>query len=105
MPSKPELMAPAGSVDAGYAALHYGADSIYLGLKQFSARADAANFTPDAIAGLTDVSGRVLGLMPHPDRAYLPHHMPDWRRTGLGKVGDGLALFESMVRAARDASS
>lgn len=66
---------------------------------------DNPNGTPDAIAGLTDVSGRVLGLMPHPDRAYLPHHMPDWRRTGLGKVGDGLALFESMVRAARDANS
>ena len=53
MPSKPELMAPAGSVDAGYAALHYGADSIYLGLKQFSARADAANFTPEELDEIT----------------------------------------------------
>ncbi len=46
-------MSPAGSVDAGYAALHYGADSIYLGLKQFSARADAANFTPEALDEIT----------------------------------------------------
>ena len=53
MQSKPELMAPAGSVDAGYAALHYGADSIYLGLKQFSARADAANFTPEELDAIT----------------------------------------------------
>jgi phosphoribosylformylglycinamidine synthase len=57
------------------------------------------NGSPHGIAGLTDVTGRVLGLMPHPDRAYLPHHMPDWRRTGLGKDGDGLALFAAMVRA------
>ena len=36
-----------------YAALHYGADAIYLGLKQFSARADAANFTPDELDEIT----------------------------------------------------
>ncbi len=58
------------------------------------------NGSPDAIAGLTDVTGRVLGLMPHPDRAYLAHHMPNWRRDGLAKDGDGLALFASMVKAA-----
>ncbi|MEZ5965901.1 MAG: phosphoribosylformylglycinamidine synthase I [Planctomycetota bacterium] len=58
------------------------------------------NGSPDGIAGLTDLSGRVLGLMPHPDRAYLPHHMPDWQRHGLAPAGDGLVLFESMVKAA-----
>ncbi len=42
-----ELLAPAGSPDAGYAALEYGADAIYLGLPKFSARAEAVNFTPD----------------------------------------------------------
>ena len=46
-------MAPAGSVEAGYAALHYGADAIYLGLAQFSARADATNFTPDELDAIT----------------------------------------------------
>ncbi len=39
-----ELLAPAGDIEAGYAALYYGADAVYLGLKQFSARATAANF-------------------------------------------------------------
>lgn len=58
------------------------------------------NGTPDGIAGLTDVTGRVLGLMPHPDRAYLPYHMPNWRREGLARAGDGLALFAAMVKAA-----
>ena len=41
---KKELLAPAGDIEAGYAALYYGADAVYLGLKQFSARATAKNF-------------------------------------------------------------
>ena len=41
---KHELLAPAGDIEAGYAALYYGADAVYLGLKQFSARATAQNF-------------------------------------------------------------
>jgi putative protease len=40
-----ELLAPAGGPDAAFAAFHYGADAIYLGLKKFSARAEAENFT------------------------------------------------------------
>lgn len=39
-----ELLAPAGDIEAGYAALYYGADAVYLGLQQFSARATATNF-------------------------------------------------------------
>ena len=45
-----ELLAPAGDLEAGYAAFHYGADAIYLGLKRFSARAEAANFTPEELS-------------------------------------------------------
>lgn len=41
---KKELLAPAGDIEAGYAALYYGADAVYLGLQKFSARATAANF-------------------------------------------------------------
>lgn len=41
---KKELLAPAGDLEAGYAALYYGADAVYLGLKSFSARATATNF-------------------------------------------------------------
>ncbi len=46
---RPELMAPAGGPDAAFAAFHYGADAVYLGLRQFSARADAENFTPEQL--------------------------------------------------------
>ncbi len=41
----PELLAPAGNVESFFAALENGADAVYLGLKQFSARASAANFS------------------------------------------------------------
>ena len=64
------------------------------------------NGSPDAIAGLCDRTGRVLGVMPHPDRAFLPTHMPDWRRTLLerGELpldGDGMGLFRAMVQVAQ----
>ncbi len=50
---KPELLAPAGDLESGYAALYYGADALYLGLKSFSARAGAVNFTPKELDELT----------------------------------------------------
>ncbi len=50
---KSELLAPAGDIEAGYAALFYGADALYLGLRQFSARATAPNFSPDELCQIT----------------------------------------------------
>jgi phosphoribosylformylglycinamidine synthase len=50
------------------------------------------------IAGLCDASGRVLGLMPHPERHVLPTQHPRWTRLGLAAEGEGLALFRNAVR-------
>lgn len=50
---KKELLAPAGDIEAGYAALYYGADAVYLGLQKFSARATAANFDEENLNRLT----------------------------------------------------
>lgn len=41
----PELLAPAGGAAQLEAAVRFGADAVYLGLKQFGLRAHAANFT------------------------------------------------------------
>lgn len=39
-----ELLAPAGSLEAFFAAMESGADAVYCGLQSFSARAKAKNF-------------------------------------------------------------
>src|SRR5438874_2425475 len=52
-PQPVELLAPAGSLDAAFAAFHYGADAVYLGLKKFSARAEAENFTLEEVSEVT----------------------------------------------------
>ena len=43
--AKPELLAPAGSLESFFAAIEKGADAVYAGLQDFSARARARNFT------------------------------------------------------------
>ncbi|MDW7995836.1 MAG: phosphoribosylformylglycinamidine synthase I [Gemmatales bacterium] len=49
------------------------------------------------VAGVCDVTGRVLGLMPHPERHILPTQHPHWTRRGLASEGDGLRLFRNAV--------
>jgi len=51
------------------------------------------------IAGICDTTGRVLGLMPHPERHVHPTQHPQWMRLGLAKEGHGLALFRNAARA------
>lgn len=49
------------------------------------------------VAGVCDATGRVLGLMPHPERHILPTQHPRWTRNGLAPEGDGLRLFRNAV--------
>lgn len=46
---KPEILAPAGSMEALKAAVHAGADAVYLGGTRFGARAYAGNFDEAAL--------------------------------------------------------
>jgi len=46
------------------------------------------NGAPGGVAGITDETGLVLGLMPHPERASLPGHYSQ----------DGLKLFNNLIR-------
>jgi phosphoribosylformylglycinamidine synthase len=55
------------------------------------------NGSEDGVAGVCDETGRVLGLMPHPERHVLPTQHPFWTRLGLAEEGDGLRLFRNAV--------
>jgi phosphoribosylformylglycinamidine synthase len=50
------------------------------------------------VAGICDATGRVLGLMPHPERHVLPIQHPRWTRDGLAPEADGLRLFRNAVQ-------
>lgn len=59
------------------------------------------NGSQDAIAGICDPTGRILGLMPHPERNVLFHHHPDWTRKRDRREGAGLGILRALVDAAR----
>ncbi len=56
------------------------------------------NGSVDDIAGICDPTGRILGLMPHPERHCLPVHDPRWPREGLKEEGEGLRIFRRAVQ-------
>ena len=49
------------------------------------------------IAGLCDPSGRILGLMPHPERFLFATQHPQWTRKRLTGDGDGRKIFQNAV--------
>lgn len=49
------------------------------------------------IAGLSDPTGRVLGLMPHPERFLFATQHPHWTRLGLCGEGAGMQIFRNAV--------
>ena len=50
-----------------------------------------------SIAGLTDSTGRILGLMPHPERFVHPTHHPRWTRHKGQIDPDGRTLFGNAI--------
>ncbi len=59
---------------------------------------DNPNGSMGDVAGLCDATGRVLGLMPHPERHVDPTQHPRWTRGEAGEEGDGMAVFANAVR-------
>ncbi len=59
------------------------------------------NGSLNAIAGLCDPSGRIFGMMPHPEAYLYPENHPQWElqklRGALPEHGLGLALFRNAV--------
>ena len=50
------------------------------------------------IAGVLAYNGRVLGMMPHPERAMFSHQSPLWQSNKkVSKEGKGLQIFKNAV--------
>jgi len=58
---------------------------------------DNPNGSIAAVAGICDSTGRVWGLMPHPERHVDPTQHPRWTRGEAGQEGDGLQVFRNAV--------
>jgi phosphoribosylformylglycinamidine synthase I len=56
------------------------------------------NGAVDDVAGICDATGRVFGLMPHPERFVDPTQHPNWTRGPQREVGEGLRVFQNAVR-------
>ena len=67
---------------------------------------DAYPFNPNGAAlncaGLTDPTGQIFGLMPHPEAFLSAYNHPDWARRrrqnpGASEEGEGLRIFKNIV--------
>lgn len=86
----PELLAPAGDTASFLAALAAGADAVYVGLKHFSARAGADNFSTAELSRMVDLAER------EGRKVFIAFN-------SLVKPGDMAAAGRLMARMARDA--
>jgi len=58
---------------------------------------DNPNGSAANIAGLSDSTGRVLGLMPHPERFLFATQHPQWTRLRMTGEGAGAKIFRNAV--------
>ena len=65
------------------------------------------NGSMNDIAGICDASGRVFGLMPHPERGMFFTQRPDWtllkekfkcEKKELPEFSDGMEIFSNAIR-------
>lgn len=81
---------------AGLVALRY-VDDAGRATQDFPANPNGAQH---AIAGVTDPTGRILGLMPHPERFLQRFHHPDWRNRPAEAEPHGVGFFRSIAALA-----
>lgn len=61
---------------------------------------DNPNGSEEDVAGICDPSGRIFGLMPHPERFIRREHHPCWHRERVDQP-HGIAIFRNAVEYAR----
>ncbi len=99
----PELLAPAGNFEKLVTAIHYGADAVYLGGKQFSLRAKAGNFSTTemekGVAYAHDHNVKVyvtINILAHnEDLSELDDYLIELERIGV----DGLIISDPGILA------
>ncbi len=64
---------------------------------------DNPNGSVADMAGLCDPTGRIFGLMPHPEAYLYRTNHPRWTRERLPAVGQGVAVFRNAVRHVAEA--
>lgn len=80
------------------AALKYSNAEYALPTMEFPAN---PNGSTNAIAGLCDPTGRLMGLMPHPEAFVHYTQHPRWTREDLPEEGDGLIIYKNAADYAR----
>lgn len=91
---KPELLAPAGSLEKLKIAIMYGADAVFIGGKQFSLRARASNFDIPEIKKACDFAHQynkkvyvTTNIIPHSDNLEgLPEYLKELERVGVDAI-------------------
>ena len=91
---KPELLAPAGSLEKLKVAFQYGADAVYFGGQSFSLRAAAQNFTYDDIKEGADYAHSLgkkiyctVNIMPrNSDLEKMPEYLKKLEELGVDAV-------------------
>ncbi len=87
-----------GGLDAGkQLALRYRSPTAPTGGDGQVPYPDNPNGSMANVAGVCDKTGRVLGLMPHPERHIDRTHHPRWTRGEGRQPGDGFQMFRNAV--------
>lgn len=93
---KAELLAPAGNREKLEIAIHYGADAVYLGSKNFSLRSFADNFTLDELSCAIDYAHRFRVKVYVACNIYARNDEQEVIRdylSGLGKIGPDAVII------------
>jgi len=59
------------------------------------------NGSEDNIAGICDTTGRIFGMMPHPEGFLFPQSHPRWTREKI-KKGEGIKIFKNAVEFSKN---
>lgn len=89
-----DQLAAAGQLALRYRPLNDGADTPLDAAVPFP---DNPNGSVLNVAGVCDSTGRVLGLMPHPERHIDRTQHPRWTRGEGSEHGEGLKMFQNAV--------